>query len=364
MTDAVDSPRLMMVNLSRSWGGGEKWMLSVGTALRERGHSVEFIVYPDSVLHGRLSELKIPCHALPLRTLSLLNPAKILQARKLLINRAPDILILNSSHELKTIGWIAHRLKVPEIIFRRGVSYPIRNHIINRWFLRRVVTRFLANSQATFHAFVKAFPFILNKPTLSLNNGIDPRGWTPKRSEMVPARIGCSARLSPEKGVERLILAMAQLGSDMPEAELHIMGTGPEKDKLQALVADHGLEKQVRFVGFVEDVQAQLHSCSIFVFTPHFGEGTSLALIEAMLLELPCVVMDTAAMREVVVDGETGFVVPDGDVKALADRLAQLIQDTGLRDRFGKAGRERALQFFSLAYIVEQVEDWLLGPLK
>lgn len=359
MGKADSSSKFLIANLSKSWGGGEKWMFSVGKGLLEKGYAIEYLVYPHSELCRRLDEAGMPYQTLGLRTLSLLNPLKMLRLRQILTDIRPAAILLNSSHELKTVAWMAKQAGVSEIIFRRGVSYPISDNLLNRWLLKHFVTRFLANSRATFEAFVKTFPFILDKPNLSLNNGIDPRDWTPNPEAMVSGRIACSARLSPEKGLERAIKAMTFLPKISPSIQLWIMGEGPEKSDLQRLASELGIEDRIHFEGFVEHIQPLLQTCSIFVFTPHFGEGTSLALIEAMLLELPCVVMDTAAMREVVLDGETGFVVPDGDVRALADRLAQLIQDPALRDRLGKAGRERALQEFSLAYIVDQVEEWL-----
>jgi glycosyltransferase involved in cell wall biosynthesis len=352
-------PFLLLVNLSKSWGGGEKWMFSVAEAWQARGHRVHLLVYPDSALAQRLTEAGIPFSAMALRSLSLLNPVKVGRLAGLLKNLNPDAMLLNASHELKTAGLVGHWVGVPEIVFRRGVSYALTPNRLNRWLLQRVATRFLANSQATFQAMTTAFPSLLSKPHLTLNNGIDPSDWQPDPARRKPFRIGVSARLSPEKGLERLIEAVALVRESVPEVELRIMGEGPQRAELQALAEAKGVAGHVQFAGFVADVVAELQTCQVFGFTPHFGEGTSLALIEAMLLELPCVVMDSPAMSEVVLDGETGFVVPDGDVAALAARFTLLLQQTDLSQSMGKAGRQRALAHFTLDRIVDALQAWV-----
>lgn len=360
MSKPEQTPFLLFVNLSKSWGGGEKWMLSVAKAWIDKGHQAELLVYPDSALAHRLQALKIPHKAIPLRTLSWLNPVRMLHLRRYLRQRKPDAILLNASHELKTVGLMAHWSGIKEIIFRRGVSYAISPNFANRWLLKRVATRFLANSQATFDACVQAFPILLQKPHLTLNNGIDPSAWTPNPQTRVLGRIGLVARLSPEKGIERAILAMTHLPDSLASAQLWIIGEGKEEAKLKALVDTYKVQNRVHFAGFVEDIPSLLQTCSLFVFTPHFGEGTSLALIEAMLLELPCLVMDSPAMREVVVDGETGYVIPDGDTEALAQRIAHLLQNDQQRIQMGQAGRQRALQLFSLDRIIEALEKWFI----
>ena len=352
----------MMVNLSKAWGGGEQWFLWVGNALAKRGFEVHMLVYPDSELEKRLTDNRIIVHKASLRFLSWLHPGKIWEMRKILRKIKPQFVLMNASHELKTIGLMAHVLGVPHVIFRRGVSYALKKNALNRWFIRRVVTAFVANSHATLDAFSQAFPIILQKPHLRLNNGIPLHNWHPDHKQRIPVRIGMSARLSPEKGIDRAIDAMSLLKQKDLKVELLILGEGPDRSRLEALIQEKGLESFVYLKGFVKDVQTLLNQCSMFLFTPRFGEGTSIALIEAMALELPCVVFETPAMREVVVDGETGFVVSDGNIRLLAERLGLLLSDEEMRLRMGKAARQRAMEHFGLEkQVVEPLKEWLLS---
>ncbi|MEL6843722.1 MAG: glycosyltransferase, partial [Bacteroidota bacterium] len=352
-------PRIMFVNLSKEWGGGEKWFYTVGKSLRERGFAVSWFTYTGSALAQRLDREALPHYSATLRFLRLLLPGQIRQIKQHLQDFQPDIVMLNASHELKTVGWVARRVGIEKVILRRGVSYPLSGNRLNRWFVKQVPTHFLANSRATFEAFAKVFPRVERIPHLTLNNGIDPSPWQANHANRESFRIGMSARLSHEKGIDRAIEGIKLLREQGVEAELYVFGEGPLRPELESLIEGYGLQASVKLRGFVDDVAAALNECSIFLFTPRYGEGTSLALIEAMLLELPCVVMDSPAMSEVVVDGVTGYLVPDGDVERLVDRISSLLSDRSLQLRMGQAGRKRALERFTLDRLVSDLAEWL-----
>ena len=362
MEEVKKSPCILLANLSKAWGGGEQWFLWVGNALSERGFDVHMLIYPGGELEKRLSGKGLRVYKAKLRFLSWLHPGKIIQMRKILHEVQPQFVLMNASHELKTMGLMAHLMGIPHIIFRRGVSYPLKKNFLNRWFIKRVSTAFVANSHATLNAFSAAFPIILHRPHLRLNNGIPLKNWHPNHSQRKALRIGMSARLSHEKGIDRAIEAMHLLKQKAVDAELLIFGEGLDRDRLEGLIQEKKLENSVFLKGFTQDVQAQLNQCSIFLFTPRFGEGTSIALIEAMSLELPCVVFDTPAMSEVVLDGETGFVVPDGNIEMLAERLESLLGNKEMCLRMGKAARQRALAHFGLEkQVVAPLKEWLLS---
>lgn len=350
---------ILLANLSKSWGGGEKWFFSVGQMLLQRGHQVVLAVYPGSVLAQRVKAAGMPHIEVKARFLSLLNPLKAWQIYGQLSRLLPEVVIMNASHELKVIGLVAHWAKVPHIVFRRGVSYPLKNNPLNRWYIEHISTAFIANADATYHEFAKAFPVVERKPHVTIYNGIDVSQWNPPEADREEAIIGISARLAYEKGIDRAIEAISLLKQQGMKARLRIIGDGPDRPRLQQMVKEKGLAEEVVFTGFLKNVQPSLVECSIFLFTPRYGEGTSLSLIEAMLLGLPCVVFDTPSMREVVDNGKTGFVIPDGDILGLADHLKLLLTDENLRIRMGNAARQRAETFFTLQRVVDDLETWL-----
>lgn len=350
---------LLLVNLSKTWGGGEKWFFTVAKALRDRGYPVKLAVYPHSDLENRAKAEQIPHLVFKARFLSLLNPIIVWNIYKKLRKLAPDVVIMNASHELKVVGLIAHMASIPHIIFRRGVSYPLKLNPLNEWYVKKIITGFIANANDTFEAFAKAFPAIREKQHITIYNGVDVSQWNPPQVKHKKQLIGLTARLSYEKGIDRAIEAIGQLKKQGIKAHLLLMGDGPERKQLEQLVRDQRLTEEISFTGFVKDVRAKLAECSIFLFTPRWGEGTSLSLIEAMLLGLPCVVFDTESMNEVVKNGETGFVIPDGDIIGLADHLQLLLTDENLRINMGNAARKRAQTYFTLQRVVDDLEKWL-----
>lgn len=352
---------VLLVNLSREWGGGEQWFWMVTRAMKDLpGWAPVLMVFPESPLQQRAVAAGLDTVALPLRTLSWLRPGQLWRLRAALRTHRPEILILNASHELKTAGLLAHLLGIGKIVFRRGVSYPLADHRLNRFLVRKVVYAFLANSQATFDAFSGTFPGIRQKPHLILNNAIDPAAWqVPDLQQAVPGRIGLVARLSPEKGIDRAIEAVKMLRDQGMPGSLHIIGEGPARSSLEAQVQEAELQDRVVFEGFSPSVKTLLARCEVFAFTPRYGEGTSIALLEAMALGLPCVVLDTPAMKEVVIDGETGFLVPDGDISTFADKLHLLLSDPALRTRMGLAAQKRWQTHFTLPALVHKLTSWL-----
>jgi glycosyltransferase involved in cell wall biosynthesis len=147
--------------------------------------------------------------------------------------------------------------------------------------------------------------------------------------EAEPPEILYAGRLSPEKGVLDLVEAARGLN-------LVVAGDGP----LRARVP------QAR--GFVPHGELQgLYARAAVVACPSLREGFGVACLEAMAHGRPVVATPVGGLRDLVVDGETGIVVPPRDVKALREALQRLLADRELRARLGEAGRERARQRFS-----------------
>jgi len=191
-------------------------------------------------------------------------------------------------------------------------------------------------------------------------NGRDPSVYRP-RSDGVPGnptatvRLAFVGHLSTSKRPERFVELVRRLRADGRAVEAVIAGDGPLLAELRAQ-ASEGVE----VLGRVDDVPAVLATADAFVFTsvPE-GEGMPGVLIEASLAGLPVVTTDVPGARAVVVDGETGFVVPVDDFDALVRATAALVDDPAGRARLGAAGRARASDRFGLATSVAAWRDLL-----
>jgi glycosyltransferase involved in cell wall biosynthesis len=121
-------------------------------------------------------------------------------------------------------------------------------------------------------------------------------------------------------------------------------GTGPRFDALQRVAADNGVE----LLGEVHDVPRLLAHSDVFIFTGRPPEGMPGVLIEAGMAGLPVVTTDVPGARDVVRDGETGFVVPIDDFDALVRATSTLVEDDTLRSSYGRAGRAYCIATFSI----------------
>ena len=184
--------------------------------------------------------------------------------------------------------------------------------------------------------------------------GIAPDGAAPPYAGSEP-RLLCVGRLIPIKGHLVLLRALAQARAHVPELTLDVAGRGPLEPALKSYVRELGLEQAVRFLGFVAPVQSALEAAAIVV-VPSLGEGFGMVALEAMERARPVIASAVGGLSEIVVDGETGIVVPAADADALAEAIVALASDLPRAAAMGLAGRERALTQFTPERCVERIE--------
>lgn len=169
--------------------------------------------------------------------------------------------------------------------------------------------------------------------------------------------IGTVGRMTEQKGQKYLVEAMPEVLRQFPRARLAIVGhdTGA-RDALEAQVRSAGLEDRVRLVGYRDDVAAVMSSMDLFVL-PSLWEGFGLVLLEAMSLSRPIVATTVDSIPEIVVDGETGFLVPPRDPAALAAAICRMLSDPEMARSMGVAGRRRAETAFSMERMIQETLD-------
>ena len=156
--------------------------------------------------------------------------------------------------------------------------------------------------------------------------------------------LACLGQLHPVKGQDVLLRALTALP---PHVILLLAGEGPERAALERQAAAAGLAGRVHFLGRVDPV-APVYRAADIVVQPSRNEGFGLVLAEAGGFGLPVVASRVGGIPEVVVDGETGLLVPKEDPAALAAALGRLVADPGLRARLGQAARARCRALFDV----------------
>lgn len=155
-----------------------------------------------------------------------------------------------------------------------------------------------------------------------------------------------AGRLSPEKGFDVLVEAAERMLAADRFAGIVLFGDGDERAKLERRVAALGIGDRFRMPGFTRDLDRLLPWADVLVL-PSFTEGLPNVVLEASAAGVPVVATAVGGTPEVVVDGETGYLVLPGDAVALADRLSTILRDEPTRARMGRAGRERVRESFS-----------------
>lgn len=163
------------------------------------------------------------------------------------------------------------------------------------------------------------------------------------------------------KGHAQLIHSWPEVVKQVPDAQLVIVGRGDDLELLKTKVRDAGMESRILFTGWVSEATLAAIYQRVAVFAmPSNGEGFGLVFLEAMKRSLPCIASSTDASRDIVVDGETGFLVNQADEPLLVRRIVSLLTDPGLRRKLGAAGFRRFEDCFSF----EQFEERLVRALQ
>jgi glycosyltransferase involved in cell wall biosynthesis len=228
--------------------------------------------------------------------------------------------------------------------------------------LRRRGTLFIAVSEFIRSRLIQSgFP---SDRTIVHYNGVDVTAFTPAEREAEDRTVLSVGRLVEKKGMEYLIKAFATVAGEVPEVRLEIAGDGPLRPSLERLVSDCGLSSRVTLHGSLSHrAVADLMQKASIICQPSVtaadgdAEGLPTVVLEAAATAKPLLATHHSGIPEIVVDGTTGFLVPERDVAALADRLLSLLKNADLRRRMGEAGRRRIEEHFNLRKQVNRLEE-------
>jgi glycosyltransferase involved in cell wall biosynthesis len=165
--------------------------------------------------------------------------------------------------------------------------------------------------------------------------------------------VGFAGRLAPQKRVKDIVWAMQVLQQLRDRVYLLLIGDGPERTSLVELAKHVGCDHLVRFAGHRDDAARLIGLMNVFWLASDF-EGMSNSIMEAMAAGVPVVASDIPPNRELVVDGQTGFLVKVGDGVGMAQFADRILADPALAQRLGEAGRERMRTEFSVEKMVSR----------
>ncbi len=351
---------ICLFNSQRSWGGGEKWHVDVASHLVRKGYKVLFISSPDSPLARKMQEIGVSGYQIRVSNLSFLNPFKVIKLAGIFRREKVVSLVTNLSGDMKVASNAARFAGVPKIVYRRGSAIPIRNTPINRYLLRRVVTRIIANSEEVKRTILVNNSNLVPEDKISIvYNGVSLARYNSDAAPLYHAQdkeivLGCAGRLSEEKGHEHLLELMKILSNSSYRFKMLIAGEGRLLNMLQKKASKLEVEERVEFLGFIKDMPAFFNSIDVFLLTSSY-EGFSNAVLEAMASAKPVISFDVRSTREVIDHGVTGYVGKENSVEEMASWILELAADESRRKEMGLKGRERIEASFSFEKCLEEI---------
>jgi glycosyltransferase involved in cell wall biosynthesis len=230
--------------------------------------------------------------------------------------------------------------------------------LLNRWTVP-LATHVVAVSERVATYAAREFRIPEDRLT-TIVNGVDLERFRPSARTRDPHTpvVGCTARLSAENDHVTLLRAFAHLGQQWPNAQLLLVGRGPEEAALRALGDTLGTGGRIRFAGEQADVAPWLARMDVYAQAARLA-GISNSILEAMACGLPVVATLVGGTPEVVIHRDTGLLVPPGDPGALADALGTLLASPAMALACGRAGRARAETHFGESLMLQKIEALL-----
>ncbi len=228
--------------------------------------------------------------------------------------------------------------------FRWAISLSVE------WLLARITDAFIAVSDSERTLTINKLHVGAGKVVAATNGlgelpSVKPSKQSVHSPNAHPVRIGFLGRLEPQKRPQLILRAAALLKHRGVDFRLSIGGEGTLLEECKRIVSELNLEGEVDFQGYIHDPPGFLETLDIFAATSQY-EGLPYTLLDAMAYELPIVAIDVVGVNDVVMDGSTGFLVPDDDLESFSQQLARLVEAPSLRTELGQAGRHRVCHHF------------------
>jgi len=360
-------PRLLILTVGFTVGGAEQLILTTAPRLQRDGFEVTVVCLKGWGLLGD----ELEARGVRAVALGAKGPFDVRAFGRLLSMLRRDRVQIIRGHlfwanlTARLVGWVA---SVPVVVTTHHDT-----DVWMRWYHRLAerVTAPLSDAVTTCSEAVRrhAIETLGIRPGLvhTLPNAIeipeaacDPRARDRVRRELGAGAgdilVGTLGRLNePKKGLVVFLAAARRLLRDVPRVRFVLVGDGPQRAALEERATREGVSHCTVFAGIRRDVAEVMRALDLFV-QPSLWEGFGLTALEAMAVGTPVVATRVGGVPEVVVDGESGLLVPPGDAEALAAACARVLNDRELAARLGRSGAERVRARFDIERLVGQIE--------
>ena len=355
---------VLIITATLNIGGQELSSMGLTQALLKRGHSVRLVTVPG-LLKEEFEERGLPLSFARVNGRTPMGVMRGAADLRALVERYRADIIHSQTVIPAIMGFFAKRgvyRKAKVIWHDRGIkprSYPVVARLFN-YLVDFVITNSDYERNKLIHNGLKA------GKVATVHNGMylsdEELGANPieVRREMSlsfdwPLIVHVARLAKQNKGHRFMFAAMTIIAKHFPNAHLLVVGDGPLRESLEATSRDLGVASNVHFVGAHRDV-GRFYAAADIVVLPSILETFGNVSIEAMAFGKPVVASRVGGIPEVVIDGQTGLLVPPKDPNAIAAAILQLLRDPALRQRMGEAGRARMQKHFTMDRVAREVE--------
>ena len=361
--------RAKILHVTQSTGGVETSLLLLFRHLDQSRFELHLACPPGTELGARAERLGVTVHPVAMvRSVSPVRDLLGLVALCRLMRRERYDLVHTHSAKGGYLGRLAAWITGtrPVLYAPRAFSYLSQRGVARWVFLmleraaRPITDVLVAASESEQRRAISEVGFSARRVTL-VRNGIDPAELRSNAAPPSPQRpVLMVARLSYQKNPAMFVRVARGVIAHLPQAHFVLLGAGfasPEEARVRNMIRDAGLVSAVEIVPWASRAEtlSRISSCGVFVLTSRF-EGMPNTILEAMALGRPVVATAVDGTRDVVRDGETGFLVPvDGDGE-MESAIVQLLQDPSLTERLGREGATTAARNFDIGLTVTTLE--------
>jgi glycosyltransferase involved in cell wall biosynthesis len=349
--------KILHTESSMGWGGQEIRIMQESLGMTERGHRIIIAAPEKSIIFKRAKDAGI--ETFPER-FQKRNPISVLNLLSLINRERPEIVNTHSSSD-SWVTTIAARLSTsrPKIIRTRHLSAPI-----SRSYLSRLLYDLLPDAVITTGEGIRQRMIYYNKfdasKIFSIPTGVDLKRFNPENVK--PAfkangfSIGMIGVLRSWKGHRFFIEAVPEILSQIPDAVFYIVGDGPQYENIRNLIQGLSLQNKVFMLGHREDIPEILFAIDVIVHPSYANEGIPQTILQALVMKKPVVASDAGSIREVIMNGQTGFLIPTKNSYEIALKVLDLYKNPKLCAGFGKEGRKLVEKHYLIDQMLDKIE--------
>ncbi len=374
---------------SKGWGGQEIRIIQESLGMIKRGHKVYIAAPEDSMIFSKAKSNDIVVFPM---SFNKKNPLNVMRLATLIKERRIDIVNTHSSSD-SWVATIAAKLSglKPLILRTRHLSTPIGRNPLSRLIYNILPDAVITTGEEIGQRMIEHNKFNGEKIS-SIPTGVDMERFNPAKvkpvfqlknhtvNKVIPPypplvkggwgdlsegeeglkkyfSIGMVSVLRSWKGHRYFIEAVPAISNAIPDSVFYIVGDGPQFQNIKDMVKEFSLESKVFMLGHRDDIPEILASLDVIVHPSYANEGVPQSILQAMAMERPVVASDAGAIKEIVIDKETGFLIEPKNPGQLSEKVIELYRNPELRVKFGKAGRRLVEKNYSMEAMLDKVES-------